>query len=775
MTTEHRFPLGGTAWQVWRDAMLRSAGFPAHGLDRLADPELGAVADEHLAGAVDAAGFEAAYAAAVVRSSTEVNRIAALPLVREAITWQNPAAVTLLDSLRRSGPPERRNSKRRYREVQLTRYWQRYCGKSETIGFFGPGLWVTLDPDVDDVTVEPGPDVIARRKVFLEPWTLTVYGACLADDPQIRPWLPPAPMAHHLLEGTCLRRHGLPPVELSAEQAAALSASDGRRPAVDVAARLVADPALAVESEQDAYRVLEELARRKLMKWDANLPIGPQTEPVLVERIAAIGDEALRRKAAAGLERLWRARDAVAAAAGDPERLAAALAALDAEFTATTGREARRRHGQTYAGRGLCYEDTSRDVHIVVGRRLLDDLAPAMGLMLQAARWVSAEVAGAYELALQELYLKAAQEREGVVLADIWQPAMDLFYTEGPLPHHPVLDRLAEHWDELFAVSGAAGASSLEFSSAELAERVFELFPAERPGWSIARVHSPDMLVCAPSVEAVNAGDYLAVMGEVHIAFSTLTDMWCNWSRPDPSRMLELTISDFGQPRMIPLLPMIWSRDAGRVVHNEDAPSDRYLGFARTAWVETDRLIPTAAVPVRLAGGRLWGTLPEGRDVPLIECFGMFLALLSVNSFRDVATTRHTPRITIDRMVVFRETWRLRLEDTAELMAARADPDQYLAARRLMRELGLPRRCFVRISTERKPIYVDFTSPLYVASLRAMLRAAANEGRDGVSVTISEMLPTPDQSWVPDREGRTYFGEFRLQLTDPAEPATHPR
>jgi len=27
-----------------------------------------------------------------------------------------------------------------------------------------------------------------------------------------------------------------------------------------------------------------------------------------------------------------------------------------------------------YAGRGICYEDTSRDLRVVVGRRLLDDL-----------------------------------------------------------------------------------------------------------------------------------------------------------------------------------------------------------------------------------------------------------------------------------------------------------------------------------------------------------------------------------------------------------------
>jgi hypothetical protein len=123
--------------------------------------------------------------------------------------------------------------------------------------------------------------------------------------------------------------------------------------------------------------------------------------------------------------------------------------------------------------------------------------------------------------------------------------------------------------------------------------------------------------------------------------------------------------------------------------------------------------------------------------------------------------------------VVFRETWRMTIADLGQLAgtALRDEAGQYLAGRSLAAELGLPDRCFVKVASEAKPCYVDFTSPLYVASFCTMLRSAKESAGPGTKVTISEMLPTPDQTWVPDRDGRRYFGEIRLHVTDPASAA----
>ncbi|WP_410793233.1 hypothetical protein [Kribbella sp. C-35] len=50
--------------------------------------------------------------------------------------------------------------------------------------------------------------------------------------------------------------------------------------------------------------------------------------------------------------------------------------------------------------------------------------------------------------------------------------------------------------------------------------------------------------------------------------------------------------------------------------------------------------------------------------------------------------------------------------------AAVSDPlDGYLAVRRLVAKLQMPDRCFVRLASRRKPIFVDLTNPMSVSAL----------------------------------------------------------
>ncbi len=84
--------------------------------------------------------------------------------------------------------------------------------------------------------------------------------------------------------------------------------------------------------------------------------------------------------------------------------------------------------------------------------------------------------------------------------------------------------------------------------------------------------------------------------------------------------------------------------------------------------------------------------------------------------------------------------------------------------------LGLPETVFVSFATETKPCYVDFSSPVYVSIFCSMVRAARLAGGDEVPVVITEMLPGPEDAWVPDAAGHRYSCELRVQICDP-EPA----
>src|SRR5262249_36309011 len=134
-----------------------------------------------------------------------------------------------------------------------------------------------------------------------------------------------------------------------------------------------------------ALRLLDGLVARGVLWWGVDLPQNPGAERALRATLAAIGDEAVRERALAGLRRLDRAGDPVSAAAGDSDKLAAAMTVLDAEFTSVTGAVAQHRPGAMYAGRKLCYEETVRDVDLTFGQPVLEALAGPLGEVLMPA------------------------------------------------------------------------------------------------------------------------------------------------------------------------------------------------------------------------------------------------------------------------------------------------------------------------------------------------------------------------------------------------------
>ncbi|HEY3873472.1 MAG TPA: hypothetical protein VGM10_34260, partial [Actinocrinis sp.] len=71
--------------------------------------------------------------------------------------------------------------------------------------------------------------------------------------------------------------------------------------------------------------------------------------------------------------------------------------------------------------------------------------------------------------------------------------------------------------------------------------------------------------------------------------------------------------------------------------------------------------------------------------------------------------------------------------------------------------------------TEPRPFYVDLSSPVYVNILaKAIRRLARND--PGGQLTFSEMLPTPEQTWLTDDRGRRYTSELRLVAVDTDPP-----
>ncbi|MEU8053379.1 MULTISPECIES: thioesterase domain-containing protein [Micromonospora] len=761
----HRVPLGDTGWSVWRDAILRTTGFPADGLTALSAPQAAAAADDLLATGDGAERFDKEFAEALTAAAGRLNELAADPLLREAVTWQNRNALLALDGLARAGADAPRNVRRRDRERALLKYWQRYCGKNETVGFFGPSCWVTLDPEqADTARVRPGPALTRRRWVWFESWALSAYADTVGADLAVRQWWPPLLQPHLSLRDRSVLRPGRPPVTLTPVEAALLAAADGHRSARD----LVADPAIGLRRPDDGYALLDRLVERELITWDANLPVAPDAEAALAARIDAIGDEPARLAARAGLDRLQAARDEVADAAGDPDRLRAALDRLDATFTELTGQPARRRAGQMYAGRTLCYEDTARDLDVSFGAPLLADLAAPLAVLLRAARWLAGELEQAYGATFRDLYeeLRADAGDAPVGLADLWFLVQGLFWGTGERPVDAVAAEFAARWAGLFGLADLPeGATEVRLAVADLVDRVAQVFPDRPSDWTSGRLHSPDLQLCAADADALARGDYTVVLGELHAAWPSFDCQVFTPSHPDVARLRAALAADLGEHRIRLLFPADWPRRTSRTAEALTGPTDRQLAFLPAPGVDPDRVLPTVDLTVTDEDGRLVVTARDGARWPLTEVFAGLLSAHAVDGFKLVAAAPYTPRITLDRLVVARQTWRTTVAGCG-LADVTAERDRFLAVRRWRRDLGLPERVYVKLGTETKPCFVDLSSPAYAAMFAAMVRAARTDGGDAVSLTVSEMLPTPDDAWVPDAAGRRYFSELRLHIVD---------
>jgi hypothetical protein len=675
-----------------------------------------------------------------------------------------------VDGIRSAGPNPVRHRKHRERERTLARYWQRYCGKAETIGFFGPVCWVTIDPDAPALAAKPGAGLTRDRWVFLEHWALAALADRVAADPRARRWLPPALHAQLTLADQHILDPTRPPHSLSRNEADLLARCDGHRPALRIAADACADPDCALRTEDDVYLMLDHLVERGLLHWNLDLPVRLDGEEVLRSTLAGIGDTEIRDRALADLDRLASARDAVADAAADPDALALALHRLDAEFGDITGQSAERRAGQMYAGRGICWEETTRDLDVIVGGGLLDAIAAPLEVLLRAARWVTARMVQAYEAALAQVHQELAAElgTTDVPLSQLWFIAQGLFYGTGERPADAVAADLAERWAELFGLAQIpAGVTNVTMQPDQLMPSVDRLFDAAAPGWSAARLHSPDLQICAADVAAINRGEFTVVLSELHVAWATNTCGVFVSGHPEPDRLRAALRTDLGAGRLRPLLPIDWPRYSARLAFALEDPTDALLGFSPAPGADPDRLVPISSLIVREVAGGLAAVAPDGRSWPLAEVFDRPLAEVSVEAFKLAGTGPYTPRLTLDRMVVARQTWRTTV-GACPLATVIGDQERYLAARRWRAELGLPERMFVKIASETKPTFVDLTSPLFVTSLATMLRSARLKGGPDIALGMTEMLPDTDQAWVPDAAGRRYVSELRLQIVDGA-------
>jgi hypothetical protein len=756
-----RLRLGDTDWTVWQECELRTAGFPAFLIEPLCTAELGRFDP-------DSPSFESCYDLAVERQSIALRRLAARPDFREAVAWQNPTMLrACVDKVATASPA--RGPIRRRRELKVASYLQRYAMKNDTIGFFGPVGWARWSLGHSAVRARPGNHLLAGRRVYFERWAVAAMADALCDKLPLRPWLRPRRSAANLVVENRVHRPRGAPVELTSVESRLLAMCDGTRTTVQIAARLTDATA------ESVYAALDRLQRAGLVTLDLGLSIVDEEsiltapEQRLRSALLEIGDPELRDPAVRAVDEILHVRDEVAAAAGDPDRLVAALTWLDGTFEQLTGQPARRRGGEFYAGRTLVYEDTVRDIDVELGRPLLDALAAPLGLVLDSARWFVGFVAEAYRRRFREIF-EAYQARTGsttVPFAALLRAATpDLVFSFRDLAT-PVADQLPElrrRWASILDIP--SGVHRHTVRSEAIAGRVRELFPSMPPPWSSAVQYCPDVMVAAPSVAAVNSGDFLLVLGELHLATNTLDCQVVVQQHPDPRRLGLADARDHGGLRVVPVPASASSEVNSRTYPPAMMRPDYLYWTLHTANTGAPGpVVPGAGMVVSAHGDRLVVRMPgDGRTIDLLEVVGEYLSAAVMNAFQPVPVLGHRPRVAVDRLVICREAWSFRIDELT-WSSARTAAERFRSAQRWRRAEGLPGRAFYRIGTEDKPVLVDFTSPVLVELLASLVRGAVADGQSP-TLSLSEVLPDVGQHWLCDADGAAYSSELRLVAVD---------
>lgn len=834
-SSAHLVPLFGSEWALWSWFCVRGAGFPSHLPQQLADSQLAALGDELLGAELENENarerllaairqhldengpgddrkrlgtaitqlnkgkvpdeleprfeelgrkllhakthskavrdlYARQFAASIAEISMRVREIAARPEFQEAVLLQNRAALHQgIDILLQRDSGATKNKKHRQQEELVANYLQRYCLKNDSIGFFGPIGWCGFLPELESIRMSPPAKLVEKRTTYFETWCLDALGEKLCEDPAIRAWIPPrrSPLCH--LEGNQLLLPGGGTVLLSHPHAALLRRCDGRRTAKRIALELTAMRDSGFQDESELYAVLDHYVQRGALVWKAEVPMELHPEIRLRRQLERIEEPQVSEGALGALDQLEAARDRVNQASGNFAQLDAALGELDAVFVKLTGKSSTRSSGKIYAARTLIYQDCRRDLDLEIGRKVIARLGAPLSLLLKSARWFTFESALLYRREFERLHAKLSSKKGPAVgLIDFWIQAQDMIVDHEQRLYNQLIPELDSRWSRILRLPDA---SRVQFSSDELKPQIDAVFPAPRPGWKLAKYHSPDIMIAAPSVEAIHSGDFSLVLGEIHIAVNTLRSSFAFAQHPRPEDLYQAFKADQPRPHVVPVASKSWPDLTNRTTITLVSDHDYYLESAHDAVSPRpeSRTLPISALILEHSTDGLIARTRDGRlSFDAVEVFGELLSLQAIDCLHIVPRLPHVPRITIDDLIVQRESWTFAAADLV-FATESDDSKRFLAARRWMRQRHLPRYVFVKVPCEPKPFYVDFDSPLYVDIFSKMVRRVISSPETSRNLTVSEMLPGPDQLWLLHPSGHKCTCEFRIVVVDQSE------
>lgn len=714
--------------------------------------------------------FENTFASCLEQQSRTLQSVAADPLFQEAVIWQNyRGAETAVQRIAAARDHSFRNQHLRHHEELIANYVQRYCAKNDTIGFFGPVAWGTLDSGDRLLHLIPGHSLLKSRHTYFENWALDRLASTLSLIEGMDWCIPPRLNPHISVEGSRMSSPGGQYTNLDAIETLVLPLCDGKRLPREILASIQGSPGFRNFTQAQLRDFLQAKVAQGILMWRFLLPVEVNAEKNLRRQLERIEHTGLRDKSIQCLDQFELARKKIEDSAGRPLHLNLMLKELEELFENITQTSAHRNPGRTYGGRTIVYEDCCRNLTARIGPELLAPAVPALALLLRGYRWLVHSMALEFNRLFLETYdeLVAKLGTADVPVTDWW------LYTEPRLVDAASISGIEsifrEKWAEVLPVSAAE--SFLHFESQALERRVRQLFPEITGVRCSFRYYCPDMLLAA-TPKVIDNGEVLFVLGEVHLGKNTLIHGALVEQHPEPQDLQQALEWDLAPGS----LKIINADEDGtttvRTTQGMFHPMDYMLATTPGAVAPSGFVThPISDLALHREDGELLVVSKTGpRRFSILEAFSDIFCSFVMNKASLSQPLPHVPRVQIDRLVIHRETWRAGRDELT--FAIEKQPlERFLGARRWMAARGIPRRTFVKSPLEAKPFYLDMESPVLVEILCRMARKVKDSAQPESDLVFSEMLPDVSETWLPDAAGNHYTCELRFALVDLNVPA----
>jgi hypothetical protein len=270
--------------------------------------------------------------------------------------------------------------------------------------------------------------------------------------------------------------------------------------------------------------------------------------------------------------------------------------------------------------------------------------------VLDSARWFTVAGAALYRRMFDEIYRRQRAELGSSVVpfAEFWLRLPEILIDPPARITAPLIRGLQRRWAQVLAVPAEHG-GQVRRTAAGLAGAVAAAFPAARPGWPAAIQHSPDLMYAAgPDGEAE------WVLGELHPGVNTLRyATWIDY-HPDPAGLRAAMAADLGRG-------VVYAAETGeeggvptRQSNALAGPRDRRFVYAHDSFGhDRGATLPVGACDLVATPAGLRVRPRDGQaDLDLIEVLADLIGAALSQQFRILAPDAHTPRVTIDGLVV---------------------------------------------------------------------------------------------------------------------------